>query len=248
MRVNWVLTALLAALFIPFVIAIVGVTFFTLKNKVHTKAASSQDTFATSPGAKTSVSEHPLVEISRIISNGDAKVIVDITECVTDSRAYYLKHHDDYYERGIGEVEWADDEGTSFTVLDWGEENEVCWWGLVDALQRGKYAWEIDWKGETEDTLGILQCVADQSGFKVVMNDLAVQGDRAKTQPLEPVLHDIAKLLAEKDIALGMIDIGSDSYVLFLTRPPQKQKLAELAQSLKRRITFEFAKELTWNT
>jgi hypothetical protein len=236
MRVNWVL----AALFIPFVIAIVVVTFFTLKNKVHTKTASGQDTFAASPGAKTSASEHPLVEIAHIISNDDAKVIHDITECVTDSRAYYLKHHDDYDARGI--------ERTSFTILDWEGESEVYWLGLVDALQRGKYAWEIDWKGETEDTLGILQCVADQSGFKVVMNDLAVQGDRAKTQPLEPVLHDIAKLLAEKDIALGMIDIGSDSYVLFLTRPPQKRKLAELAQSLKRRITFEFAKELTWNT
>ncbi|MDR3157982.1 MAG: hypothetical protein LBU11_03005 [Zoogloeaceae bacterium] len=234
MKGDWISVVLLVALFIPLVIAIAGAAFFALKNKAHTETAPDQNaSAAASPDTETSASGYSLMEIARIISNGDTEVIRDITECVADPRAYYLKHHDD-----DGEMEWTDEEGISFSVQEGWEEE--CWQELADALQRGKYAWLIDWKGEPEEILDILQRVADQSGFKVVMNDLAVQGDRAQTQPLEPVLHDIAKLLAEKGIVLGTVDIDGDCYVLFLTRPPQKHKLAELAQSIGRRITFEF--------
>jgi hypothetical protein len=246
MKANVLLGAMLG---IPFVIAAVvvaGVVVFFLMFKGKTGDLTSSPhgkgkAISSESPASMSNPMAPLVEIAHIISNGNAEVVSDITVCITDSRAYYLEHFNDYYERGVGEVEWADDVGTSFTVLDWGEESEVCWLGLVDALQHRKYAWEIDWKGEPENVLGVLQHVADQSGFTVVMDKLMLRGDHAKTQAMEPVLRDIARLLSEKNIALGELDIESDSHVLFLTHPQHKQKLTELAQLAKRRIVFEFS-------
>ena len=149
-----------------------------------------------------------LVEIARIISDGDEVVSQEITACTQDPKGWFAAHQGQYEERGI----------YSTNDLD-----SVQWLGLVDILESHNWLCERDWKDELEDFLFFLQKLKGYQALGLSLNP----------EWLDPE-EDIPSwcgILADKwnEVRVAAIDIDSDSYVLFpisVTQLPQLQKLA----------------------
>ena len=80
----------------------------------------------------------PILEIARLISDGDQEVMGEAAECVSDPKRYFEVHIDRYEERGI---EDSDD------------LELIQWLGLVDILESRGWVCERDWKDELGDFL-----------------------------------------------------------------------------------------------
>ncbi|MCI9564016.1 MAG: hypothetical protein HFF63_08985 [Oscillospiraceae bacterium] len=77
-----------------------------------------------------------LIEIGRIISDGDEAVLEELTACAADPAAYFAAHEEQYRERAIDSPE---------------EPDLIRWIGMVDILAARNFVCERDWKDEKED-------------------------------------------------------------------------------------------------
>lgn len=77
-----------------------------------------------------------LLEIARIISDGDEAVLKEMSGCLTDTEAFYEARRERYEERCVD----AGDDPLKIRLL-----------GLVDILEEHGYVCERDWKDEKED-------------------------------------------------------------------------------------------------
>lgn len=151
--------------------------------------------------------DHPLYKIAESITNGNPFIMMDVEEWLKDGVTYYGEHEEQYEERGIEEEECEDD------------SMEVCWIGLVDSLIENEYAIEVDWN-ENAKTL------ADE-----LAKDRAIKRDSSLLNKgwfsEEDSVADGCSILNKKwrgkGMCLGVMDIDSDSYVIF----PCKIKVLE---------------------
>ena len=150
----------------------------------------------------------------------DAEVMQRIRLCTDDIAAYRRRYAADDADRGV--------------EPDAGEPGELKWLGLVDTLIACGYAAELDWKCELDDfTTAVRELAArktdyaslvqamDAAGFDAD-DDITVWGGR---------LNELAR-----PQVLGVLDIGSDSYVLFLTRAETLGTLRQTARAIGRSI------------
>lgn len=169
------------------------------------------------PAAKPQPLGPALVEIARIITNGDDAVLRDAAACAEDPRGWFEAHQERYEERCIDSPDDLD---------------LVLWLGLADLLEEHGWVCERDWKDELEDFLYFLG---------------HLKGAQSLGLPMEPAWFredgDIplwCGILADKWSAQGIqvaaIDIDSDSYVLFPATAGQLSQLRQLADAVGHRI------------
>jgi hypothetical protein len=179
--------------------------------------------------------------IAAIISRDDNTVVTAVEDCVKDHIAYFNNHRAEYTELGIESIENI-------------EKDELCWMNMIEQLTAHHYAVVIDWKTETEDILYNLNFIAKKLRLPLDMEKLEISHERIWNHARwndddEPATRDalceISTVLKSKGYALGDIDDGSDSYILFLTNEDQgiKETLVKLANKYGRRISFNFRRQ-----
>lgn len=179
------------------------------------------DHFAQKPeknsGENAPVNPAVLLEIAKIVANGDPAVLAELEACVRSPAEYFASHQEQYEER---------------SVWDAGDLTEIRWLGMVDIFESHNYVCERDWKDEKEDFLSFLQSL---EGMKRL--DLKLQAEWFSEE------GDISAWCAALDekwkpqqCCVGCIDIDSDSYVIFPCRLAELERLKALAAQLGKRI------------
>lgn len=179
--------------------------------------SARQEAQPTVPAAPLPPSEQPLLDIAAIISHRDPWVMEWIDNCVNDTPAYVEENFHRYMLRGL---ELEDDPLT------------LQWIGLVEILMSAYYVCERDWKDELSDFLHVLK-------------DL--EGTKQRNLPLEKRWLDPSKDVSDwierindhwaaRGCCLSVIDIDSDSYVLFPCTKDELSRLQALAKQLGQRI------------
>ncbi len=163
----------------------------------------------TAPPALTASSAvcDAMEEISKLIT-GDDLVAVEASRCALDIAGYYSAHEEWYEERGLGP-----------------DDPQLCWFGLVEILERRHYACERDWKEEKEDFLFFFGRLKGIQRFALPIDPdwFSAEGDIAEWCA---VLRD---KWAEKRCFAAAFAIDSDSYVLFPCHADDFARLEELA-------------------
>lgn len=157
--------------------------------------------------------EKPLLEIARIISGGDEATLLEADVCVTAPTAWFSIHEQEYRDRGISHIQRADD-----LYL-------IQWLGLVDLLEKYNHVCERDWKDEKEDFVYFLSHV---SGIKRL--GLNIQNTWFdETDEIQTWCSILNKKWQPQQCCMAVMDINSDSYVLFPCRLSDLTRLQNLA-------------------
>ena len=90
----------------------------------------------------------PIYKIAAEISNADAKLLSDISECLIHTSDYFRKHLENYENRAMEEERDTD---------------EIWWIGMVDSLIEHGYVCECDYKEELDE---VLACIKVLKGVK----------------------------------------------------------------------------------
>ncbi len=156
-----------------------------------------------------------LVEIARMITNGDEAVLREAAACAQDPKGWFAAHQERYEERGVDSPDDLD---------------SVQWLGLVDLLEEHGWVCERDWQDELEDFLYFLE---NLKGFRA----LGLELDESWFDE-EDDIPAWCTILTEKweGVCVAAIDIDSDSYVLFPIAAPQLAQLQKLAEEIGHRI------------
>lgn len=162
---------------------------------------------------------HDLLEIVRIVSFDDEDLLESAQKCVDDTMEYYNEHIAEYEERGLSEED-------DISLLQW--------IGCIDLLLSEEYACECDWKGDRDEFISEIAALQGLEYLPVRINNIWFND-----------LHDIPRWcekLDEKwkkaDCAMAAFDIDSDSYVMFICRKTDLEKLSTLADHLGYRIDY----------
>lgn len=158
------------------------------------------------------------LEIAKIISNNNEEVISNFSNCINELQKYFEKNKDEYCDRGI----------TKYDV------DETIQIGLVNNLLKYCYACELDWKAELETFEWSLSNIKNENIINFQELD--------ENDNIEIWCAKINEKLMENNLGIGMIDIDSDSYVLFMCELGNSEKLKLLAKNLNHKIDF-FYKE-----
>ncbi len=159
----------------------------------------------------------PIYKIAAEISNADAKLLSEISECLLHTSDYFRKHLENYENRGMEEERDID---------------KIRWIGMVDSLIEHGYVCECDYKEELDE---VLSCIK------------VLKGVRNENLPLEPDWFDEEDEITDwcetidqnwqpQDMCIAAIDIGSDSYVMFACRRDSFKTLCEYAEEAGYRI------------
>ena len=152
-----------------------------------------------------------LVEIAKLISNGDEAVLRDISSCAENPQYWFQSHQEQYKNRGVDSAE---------------DLELIQWLGLADILESNNWVCERDWKDELEDFLFFLQKL---KGYQSI--GLSLDPDWFDPSGDIPAWCNIlAAKWESRGVRAAAIDIESDSYVLFpvsATQFPHLQKLAK---------------------
>ncbi|MDE7417142.1 MAG: hypothetical protein K2N44_12745 [Lachnospiraceae bacterium] len=166
---------------------------------------------------KNENNDNPIYKIAAEISNNDGSVLEEVSECLSNTEKYFSEHEEEYEERNV--------------TYDDGKE-VVQWLGMVDILQKSNYVCERDYKDELEDFLYFMQ------ELKVVKdNHLPLEEDWFDE---EEEITDWCGIIDSKwvsqDMCVAAIDIGSDSYVMFICNINVLHKLLQYAEETEYRI------------
>lgn len=163
------------------------------------------------------VNENPIYRIAAELSNNNASVLQEVSECLSNTKKYFSEHEEEYGERCV-----TDGEG----------EAVLQWLGMVDILQKNDYVCERDWEDELED---FLYFVRELEGVK--RNGLALEEDWFDE---DGEITDWCRIIDGKwesqNICVAAIDIGSDSYVMFPCNINVLQKISQYVGETNYRI------------
>ncbi len=138
---------------------------------------------------------HPLLEIVRLVSDGDAEVLADAEACVTDTAAYVKGHIEDYEARGLS-----------------GKDDEAFlqWIGCLDRLIEAKYVCECDWQVDMEEFLYQLSALEG-----ITQHQLFLAGHRLdENWSISQWCEAIDEQWQEEACGLVAFDIESDSILI----------------------------------
>lgn len=158
-----------------------------------------------------------LAEIAALISKNDAEVVKAVEFAIDNPKKYLKRNAERFDDRSI---DFSDEDFT-----DEFEPEELLFLAMVDELDRGGYAFEVDWKCGLEDFIWSLEQMKPYGLISDVISHLEFDEDNdvetwGKT--LNAALGDRARL--------GYIDIDSDSYVLIIVTPEVFAKISEIAE------------------
>lgn len=158
-----------------------------------------------------------LIEIARIISDGDEDVLKEVTCCANTPDAWFSEHQEHYDDRGI-----SFEDGLAV----------VQWIGMVDILEDHNYVCERDWKDEKEDFLYFFSNLKGTKRLELELDPdwLDESGD------IEQWCGVLDEKWADRQCCAAAIGIDSDSYVLFPCAMEQLERLGELAAVTDYRI------------
>lgn len=178
---------------------------------------AGRETQPSIPAPPSPPSGQPLIDIAAIISHGDPWVMEWIRVCADDIYSYVESNFHLYALRGL---ELEDD-------LD-----VLKWIGLVEILIEAQYVCERDWKDELPDFLHFIQNLKGTKRLKLPL-------DKQWLDPSKDVSDWIQRINSQwsaKSCCLSVIDIDSDSYVLFPCTLQERAQLQALARQLERQI------------
>lgn len=190
--------------------------------------------------------EEVLLKIAQLISNNDSDVIIEVEECIDDIQKYVATHLEEYEDR-------------SMTLEDDSEE-DLQWLGMVNCLIRNNYVYE------TDDNVQITEFgweLKNLCGFKEYglsldskFLDVDYSVDRYDINEDDEDVFDYdeeedfieddniigwCKYLdnkwADENVCIGMININSDSYIIFPIDCDVLEELEDLADSIDRHIS-----------
>ncbi len=157
-----------------------------------------------------------ILEIAKLISNNDEKIIQKITQCVDDPWGYGKENAERYMERGI------DVSGEKTTNVD-----KICWIGLVDELAEAEYLLVADWKDDPEQFLWVLESIKGyDEHIDIDISSLEFDPD----ENIDVWGGEINSALNGKAYVC-MIDINSDGYELIIVTCDIYEKISEIAEN-----------------
>lgn len=160
-----------------------------------------------------------LLEIVRIVSFDDRKVLHQAEKCVANVKDYYREHLNEYEERGINP-----DEDDSF----------LQWIGCVDLLIQNHYVWECDWKEEKDVFFSEILHLKEKATPNLNLRSEWLNERWTVPQWCEKLDREWYK---EKYV-MAAFNIDSDSYVLFVCDVETLGRLTVLAEDFGYQIDF----------
>lgn len=142
--------------------------------------------------------------ILNVISNSDSALNEEFKKCLNDTKTYFDKNKEKFSERGID---------------DYSTDDEIQWISMVDLLLDNNYCIELDWKSDKETFVQSINQLKNINSFdeNLLDNNLDIE-------------EWINKLNQNwNDSLIGIIDINSDSYVLFVTNIQELKELEKLS-------------------
>lgn len=190
--------------------------------------------------------EEVLLKIAQLISNNDSDVIIEVEECIDDIQKYVATHLEEYEDR-------------SMTLEDDSEE-DLQWFGMVNCLIRNNYVYETDDNVQITEFGWELKnlCGFKEYGLSLDSKFLDVDYgvDRYDINEDDEDVFDYdeeedfieddniigwCKYLdnkwADENVCIGMININSDSYIIFPIDCDVLEELEDLADSIDRHIS-----------
>lgn len=190
--------------------------------------------------------EEVLLKIAQLISNNDSDVIIEVEECIDDIQKYVATHLEEYEDR-------------SMTLEDDSEE-DLQWLGMVNCLIRNNYVYETDDNVQITEFGWELKnlCSFKEYGLSLDSKFLDVDYgvDRYDINEDDEEVFDYdeeedfieddniigwCKYLdnkwADENVCIGMININSDSYIIFPIDCDVLEELEDLADSIDRHIS-----------
>lgn len=190
--------------------------------------------------------EEVLLKIAQLISNNDSDVIIEVEECIDDIQKYVATHLEEYEDR-------------SMTLKDDSEE-DLQWLGMVNCLIRNNYVYETDDNVQITEFGWDLKnlCGFKEYGLSLDSKFLDVDYgvDRYDINEDDEEVFDYdeeedfieddniigwCKYLdnkwADENVCIGMININSDSYIIFPIDCDVLEELEDLADSIDRHIS-----------
>ena len=190
--------------------------------------------------------EEVLLKIAQLISNNDSDVIIEEEECIDDIQKYVATHLEEYEDR-------------SMTLEDDSEE-DLQWLGMVNCLIRNNYVYETDDNVQITEFGWELKnlCGFKEYGLSLDSKFLDVDYgvDRYDINEDDEDVFDYdeeedfieddniigwCKYLdnkwADENVCIGMININSDSYIIFPIDCDVLEELEDLADSIDRHIS-----------
>lgn len=190
--------------------------------------------------------EEVLLKIAQLISNNDSDVIIEVEECIDDIQKYIATHLEEYEDR-------------SMTLKDDSEE-DLQWLGMVNCLIRNNYVYETDDNVQITEFGWELKnlCGFKEYGLSLDSKFLDVDYgvDRYDINEDDEDVFDYdeeedfieddniigwCKYLdnkwADENVCIGMININSDSYIIFPIDCDVLEELEDLADSIDRHIS-----------
>lgn len=190
--------------------------------------------------------EEVLLKIAQLISNNDSDVIIEVEECIDDIQKYVATYLEEYEDR-------------SMTLEDDSEE-DLQWLGMVNCLIRNNYVYETDDNVQITEFGWELKnlCGFKEYGLSLDSKFLDVDYgvDRYDINEDDEDVFDYdeeedfieddniigwCKYLdnkwADENVCIGMININSDSYIIFPIDCDVLEELEDLADSIDRHIS-----------
>lgn len=190
--------------------------------------------------------EEVLLKIAKLISNNDSDVLIEVEECIDDIEKYAATHIEEYEDRSL--------------TLEEDSEEDLQWLGMVNCLIRNNYLYETDdnvqitefgWefknlRGFKEYGLSLDRKFLD-ADYGIDRYDLNEDDeDTFDYDEDEDLIEDDSVISwckyldnkwADENICIGMIDINSDTYVIFPVDCDVLEQLEDLADSIERHIS-----------
>lgn len=190
--------------------------------------------------------EEVLLKIAKLISNNDSDVLIEVEECIDDIEKYAATHIEEYEDRSL--------------TLEEDSEEDLQWLGMVNCLIRNNYLYETDdnvqitefgWefknlRGFKEYGLSLDRKFLD-ADYGIDRYDLNEDDeDTFDYDEDEDLIEDDSVISwckyldnkwADENICIGMIDINSDTYVIFPVDCDILEQLEDLADSIERHIS-----------
>lgn len=170
------------------------------------------------PAGQPENSPQALLEIASIISNQDPDVLEEVRLCLKDTMQYAEMNCERYAQRYI--------------ELDLVEPELLRWIGLVDCLEYNGYVCERDWKDEKPDFVHFLKSCRGMARLGLTLDENWLD----ESTDISDWIHVINQHWATQACCVSVIDIDSDSYVLFPCTTAERAQLKELAAQLEQRI------------
>lgn len=190
--------------------------------------------------------EEVLLKIAQLISNNDSDVMIEVEECIDDIQRYVATHLEEYEDR-------------SMTLEDDSEE-DLQWLGMVNCLIRNNYVYETDDNVQITEFGWDLKNLCGFKEYGLTLDskflDVDYGVDRYDLNEDDEDVFDYddeedfieddniigwCKYLdnkwADENVCIGMININSESYVIFPIDCDVLEELEDLADSIDRHIS-----------